>query len=120
MLNLATKSTFRHGIHPPEMKEDTSSLAIRRFPFAPALIIPLSQHLGKPARPVVRPGQEVVRGQVIAEPDGFMSVAMHAPASGIVRKIELNPSITGRMVPTVFIDNDANRQDQAKQGQVVD
>jgi electron transport complex protein RnfC len=104
MLDLLKQDSFRHGIHPPEMKDDTSHLAIRRFPFAPTLIVPLSQHLGKPAKPVVRAGQEVTRGQVIAEPDGFMSVAMHAPASGAVRKIALAPAIGGNMTECVFIE----------------
>ncbi|MGI9260909.1 MAG: electron transport complex subunit RsxC [Woeseiaceae bacterium] len=104
MLDAVRKDSFRNGIHPPEMKDDTSHLAIRRFPFAPQLIVPLSQHLGKPAVPVVRAGQEITRGQVIAEPDGFMSVAMHAPASGVVRKIALAPSIGGNMVDSVYIE----------------
>ena len=103
MPGLLKKDTFRHGVHPPEMKDDTSHLSIRRFPFAPMLIVPLSQHLGKPAKPVVRPGQEVIRGQVIAEPDGFMSVAMHAPASGTVKQISLAPAIGGNMIESVFI-----------------
>jgi electron transport complex protein RnfC len=104
MLNLVKKDSFRNGIHPPEMKDETSHLAIRRFPFAPMLIVPLSQHLGKPAVPVVRVGQEIARGQTIAEPDGFMSVAMHAPASGVVKKIELAPGIGGNMVESVYIE----------------
>lgn len=104
MLNFAHKDSFRHGIHPPEMKNETSHLAIRRFPFAPLLIVPLSQHLGKPAVPVIRAGQEIMRGQVIAEPDGFMSVAMHAPASGFVKKIALAPAIGGNMVESVYIE----------------
>lgn len=96
--------TFRHGVHPPEAKEETSGLAIRQFPFAPLLVVPLVQHLGAPARPVVRDGQEVGRGQRIGEPDGFMSVAMHAPASGVVRRVALAPSISGRMVPAVYLE----------------
>jgi len=104
MLNLAKKDSFRHGIHPPEMKDETSHLAIRRFPFAPLLIVPLSQHLGKPAVPIVRAGQEVVRGQTIAEADGFLSVAMHAPASGTVKRIALAPGIAGSMIESVFIE----------------
>jgi len=103
MLNLAHKDSFRHGVHPPENKDDTSHLAIRRFPFAPVLIVPLSQHLGKPAVAIVREGQEVTRGQTIAEPDGFLSVAMHAPASGVVKRITLAPSISGAMVPSVYL-----------------
>ena len=96
--------TFRHGIHPPECKDETSGLPIRQFPFAPLLVVPLSQHIGKPAAPVVREGQEVTRGQLIAKPDGFISVAMHAPASGTVRRIALTPTISGKMEPAVFIE----------------
>ena len=103
MLEFARKNSFMHGVHPPEHKDETSHLAIRRFPFAPVLIVPLSQHLGKPAIPVVREGQEVVRGQTIARPDGFLSVAMHAPASGVVKRIALAPSISGTMVESVFL-----------------
>jgi electron transport complex protein RnfC len=96
--------TFRHGVHPPESKDETSGLPIRQFPFAPLLIIPLVQHMGAPSIPVVEEGQEGSRGQRIARPDGFMSVAMHASASGIVRKIALAPSISGRMVPAVYLE----------------
>ena len=96
--------SFRHGVHPHDHKDDTCGLGIRQFPFAPVLIVPLRQHLGAPAVPVVRAGQEVTRGQTIARPDGFMSVAMHAPASGTVRKIDLAPAISGDMVESVFIE----------------
>ena len=103
MLNLVPKDSFQHGVHPPEHKDETSHLAIRRFAFAPMLVVPLSQHLGKPAVAVVREGQEVVRGQTIGEADGFMSVAMHAPASGVVKRIALAPSISGAMVQSVYL-----------------
>jgi len=103
-LRLLGLKTFRHGIHPPECKDETAGMAVRQFPFAPLLIVPLSQHAGKPAIAEVREGQEVARGQRIARPDGFVSVSMHAPASGIVRKIALSPGIAGRMVPSVFLE----------------
>jgi len=96
--------TFRHGIHPPECKDETAGAAVRQFPFAPLLVVPLSQHAGKPAIAEVREGQEVARGQRIGRPDGFVSVSMHAPASGIVRKVALSPSIGGKMLPAVFIE----------------
>ncbi len=102
-MRLLGLKTFRHGIHPPENKDETAGMPIRQFPFAPMLIVPLVQHLGKPAVATVREGQEVARGQTLARPDGFMSVAMHAPASGVVEKIGLTPSITGRMIPAVFL-----------------
>ena len=103
MLDMVRKDSFRNGVHPPEHKDETSHLAIRRFPFAPVLVVPLSQHLGKPSVSVVREGEEVVRGQTIAKPDGFVSVAMHAPASGVVRRISLAPYINGDMVPSVYL-----------------
>jgi hypothetical protein len=102
-VSLLGLKTFRHGVHPPEAKDDTKGMPIRQFPFAPLLVVPLVQHAGKPSLPVVREGQEVARGQRIAKPDGFMSVAMHAPASGVVRRIALAPGISGRMVPAVYI-----------------
>ncbi len=95
--------SFAHGIHPPEAKDDTRDLPIKQFPFAPVMIVPLSQHIGKPATAVVREGQEVERGQLIAEPDGFVSVAMHAPVSGVIQRIGLAPGINGRMSPAIFL-----------------
>jgi electron transport complex protein RnfC len=96
--------TFRHGVHPPEAKDETSGLPIRQFPFAPLLVVPLAQHTGKPAIVEVREGQEVARGERIARPDGDLSVAMHAPASGVVRRIALAPSISGRMVTAIYLE----------------
>ena len=95
--------SFAHGVHPPDCKEDTRELAVRQFPFAPVMVISLSQHLGAPARPSVSEGQEVVRGQKIAEPDGFVSVAMHSPAYGVVERIGLAPNSMGEMVEAIFI-----------------
>ena len=103
-MSLLGLKTFHHGVHPPESKEETSGLAIRQFPFAPLLIIPLIQHMGKASIPEVQEGQEVTRGQRLARADGFMSVSMHAPASGIVKRIAATPSISGRMVPGIFLE----------------
>lgn len=96
--------TFAHGIHPPEFKDDTRDLRIHQFPFAPLLVVPLSQHIGRPAIPIVAEGEEVTRGQTLAKPDGFMSVAIHAPASGTIRRISLAPSIRGKMEPAYFLE----------------
>ncbi len=99
-----SQKTFPHGIHPPEHKAQTCHQAIQQFPFAPFLTIPLLQHIGKAAKPVVREGQEVVRGQLLAQADGFMSSPIHAPASGIVKRITLVPSIKGDMVPGLYLE----------------
>ncbi len=98
------KGSFRHGIHPPTGKDDTRDQPIRQFPFAPVLIVPLATMADHPARPLVVEGQRVQRGQSIAEPDGSMSVAMHAPATGVVRRIALAPTIEGKMLPAIFLE----------------
>jgi len=103
-MRLGRLGTFRHGIHPPESKEDTRDAPIRRLPFAPLLVVPLVQHVGAPSIAVVREEEHVARGQQIARADGDISVGMHAPASGVVRRIALAPSIAGRMVPAVYLE----------------
>ncbi|NNM00997.1 MAG: electron transport complex subunit RsxC, partial [Gammaproteobacteria bacterium] len=120
MLNAGASGTFGHGIHPPEMKDDTCHLPIRRFPFAPLLIVPLRQHIGNAAISTVRAGQEVVRGQTIAEPDGFLSVAMHAPASGVVKAIGLAPGIDGDMTECIFLEPDPASTQEVADGQPCD
>ena len=96
-------ATFPHGVHPPEHKEATERHAIRRLPFPDEMIIPLSQHIGAPAKPIVRAGQEVVRGEPIAEPGGFVSVPMHAPATGVVSRVDLALDARGQMTPSIYI-----------------
>jgi H+/Na+-translocating ferredoxin:NAD+ oxidoreductase subunit C len=108
--------SFAHGIHPPQAKDDTCDLPIRQFPFAPVMIIPLAQHIGKPALATVREGQEVERGQLIAEPDGFVSVAMHAPASGVIQRIDLVPSISGKMVPGIYLKPFPGSSQEVREG----
>jgi electron transport complex protein RnfC len=111
------RKSFAHGIHPPDSKERTKGLEIRQFPFAPVLVVPLSQHIGKPARPVVGEGQEVVRGQRIAEPDGYMSVAMHAPVTGVIKRIGMVPTIKGNLVEGIYLQPVAASTQEVAEGQ---
>ena len=101
---LLTRNTFEHGVHPHDYKALTSHLPIRRLPFAPVLILPLSQHAGKPSVPLVKAGQEVGRGQPIASADGFMSVPLHAPATGRIKGIRLMPSARGPKTPSMLLE----------------
>ena len=103
ILNLFRRNSFEHGIHPQEHKELTCGLPIRRLPFAPELVVALSQHAGAPAVPLVKPGQEVVRGEPIAAADGFVSVPMHAPATGVVESIQLMPTARGPKTQSIII-----------------
>ena len=112
--------TFRHGVHPPESKLDTCNKKIKQFPFAPVLIIPLAQHIGAPAVAVVREGQEVARGQLLARADGFVSVPQHAPASGVVRRIGLVPGIAGRMIPGIYLEPHPGSSQEVAEGDPCD
>lgn len=79
--------SFRGGIHPDEHKQ-TSTSAIRGIPLPARLYVPLQQHIGAPAVPVVRVGQRVLKGELIAEPNGMISAPVHAPSSGEIMAIE--------------------------------
>jgi electron transport complex protein RnfC len=100
---LQRHKTFSHGVYPLEHKELTAGKPIKRLPFAPLLVIPLSQHRGQPAVPLVKPGQEVVRGEPIARADGFMSVPMHAPATGVIKAIDLCPTAAGPKTEAIYL-----------------
>jgi len=105
-MSAARSSTFRHGVHPAEHKEISCGIPIARIPFVGEYVLPLSQHLGAPSRPVVEAGQRVRRGEIIAEPGGFVSVALHAPVTGTVKAIELRMHPNGKMMPSIAIETD--------------
>ena len=75
------------GIHPPENKRSAHE-AISPLEVPKEVSIPLGQHIGAPAKPIVKRGDEIVVGQMIAEPSGFISAAVHSSVSGKVKKID--------------------------------
>jgi electron transport complex protein RnfC len=99
-------ATFRGGVHPDDHKQATESLTIERMPFVDEYVLPLSQHIGAPAKVVVEAGQSVRRGETIAEPGGFVSTALHTPVTGRVRAVELRLHPNGKMMPSVVIAAD--------------
>ena len=99
--------TFGRGVHPPEHKDATKHRAVERLGFAPELVVPLQQHLGAPAQPVVQKGQEVGRGEPIAAATGFVSVPMHAPVTGVVAKVANALVATGAMATAIVIKTNA-------------
>src|SRR5690606_38612530 len=94
---------MRHGVHPPERKELTAAVPVRRMPFPREIVLPLRQHAGKPAIPLVERGDRVERGDKVAAADGYMSVPMHASAAGVVTGIDWCPHPDGSMVEAVHI-----------------
>mgnify|MGYP000403920585 CR=1 FL=1 len=96
------------GVHPPENKTQSLGRGIEPAGIPPQLVHPLSQHIGAPAAPVVEVGQRVLKGQMIAEAKGFVSVPVHAASSGTVVAIESReiPHPSGLSAPCIVIDTD--------------
>ncbi|MFZ2542424.1 MAG: electron transport complex subunit RsxC [Gallionella sp.] len=82
---------FHGGIHPPSNKMQSTQLDIAPAPLPRKLIVPFHQHAGEAAKPIVRVGDHVLKGQLIGLPDGFISSAVHAPTSGTIAAIDLHP-----------------------------
>lgn len=119
ILDFFRKPSFARGVHPLQHKE-TAKTAIRRMPFAPRLTVPLSQHVGKPSKPIVGVGQEVLRGQIIAVADGYVSVPAHAPVSGIVEAVELRPTLSGEWQQSIVIRAYEASSQQVLYGEQID
>jgi len=76
------------GVHPQDdRKRPAADNPLRHMPMPDRLYLPVQQHLGAPARPVVLVGQRVLKGQLLAEAQGNVSAAIHAPTSGTVAAI---------------------------------
>ncbi len=117
----ATKNIeFRNGVHPPESKGLTAGLPIRRLPFPAEVIIPLGQHIGAPAKAIVRPGDRVERGDKVAEAQGFVSVPHHASATGTVAEISRFPHPNGTYSQAIRIEVDPYSAQQARARSIVD
>lgn len=86
-----TLHDFHGGIHPEQFKEQSNQTPIVTAPVPPVLYIPLQQHIGKAAEVCVEVGQTVLKGQVLATPQGPFSAAVHASTSGLVKSICQHP-----------------------------
>jgi len=83
--------TFKGGVKPPTNKTQSVTLPIAAAPLPSRLIVPLHQSIGGTPRPVVQAGDKVRKGQLIGEADGWISAAVHAPTSGTVRAVAMQP-----------------------------
>jgi electron transport complex protein RnfC len=72
------------GVHPDDHKRPAADVPLRVLPMPQRLYVPLQQHVGAPARPVVMVGQKVLKGQLLAEAHGNISAPIHAPTSGTI------------------------------------
>lgn len=101
------KTFPRGGVHPPENKL-TADIPIEYLPAPDSVIIPVSQHIGTPANPIVNKGDTVKTGQLIAAGKGFISANIHSSISGKVNRIDLIADSSGYKQTAVFIDREGD------------
>lgn len=103
--------TFKGGIHPDDGKRLAKDRAVRTVLPKGELVYPLSQHIGAPASPTVSVGDQVSRGQKIAEAGGFVSAPVFTSVSGTVKAIEMRFNPAGAKVKSIVIENDGQYQE---------
>jgi len=110
MNQLVEIRTFgRGGIHPDPHKRPTAELPIEVLPTPAEVWLPLSQHIGEPAVPIVKKGDRVVRGQKIAE-GGANGVSIHATIAGKVKPLDKRPHPTLVMAESIAIKAEGEQE----------
>lgn len=99
-------ASFKGGIHVYEGKELSKDTPAVEYLPQGEVVFPVSQHIGAPAKPIVQKGDKVLAGQMIAEPGGFVSAAIHSSVSGEVKAIEPRLTSGGATVTCIVIEND--------------
>ena len=100
--------TFKGGLHVPDNK-NTRNCPIINFPPPERVYIPMQQHIGAPAQPLVKKGDYVKIGQLIGNFENGLSCPIHASVSGTVIDIEMRNSYTGYgKTAHIVIENDFN------------
>lgn len=99
------KTFKRGGVHPPEVKL-TKDCPIVDIPVPAEVRLMLSQSIGAPAKPIVKPGETVTCGQMVAEAGGFVSAPVHSPVNGTVKKIEPTRTPQGIWQDSIVIQTD--------------
>ncbi|WP_290701857.1 electron transport complex subunit RsxC [Amphritea sp.] len=110
MKNTVRVHSFHGGIHPPENKKQSTGAPITMAPVPSRIVLPLQQHIGLPADPVVKVGERVLKGQLVAEAIGRISANIHASTSGVVTAIESHPvpHMSGMPADCLIIEADGN------------
>ena len=97
--------SFFGGVHPKENKRYACDKETQVFPEPDIVVIPMSQHIGAPCKPLVKKGDLVTVGQKIGDNQG-LCVPVHASVSGKVKSVEMKPHTSGTTVMSVVIEND--------------
>ena len=102
--------TFIGGVHPYEGKELSKNAPVKSVFPKGELAIPVSQHIGAPSKPIVEVGQHVLKGEKIAQADGFISANIHSPVSGDVTAIEDRMLVGGANGECIIIQPDGKNE----------
>ncbi len=97
---------FRGGVHPSYNKHWTADQPIEVLPAPDEVIIPMAQHVGKAAEPLVKKGDYVKVGQIIGKICDAVCASVHSSVSGTVKAVEPRPTINGHSLLSVVIEND--------------
>ena len=97
--------SFFGGVHPKENKHYAEERSVQTFPAPDLVVIPMSQHIGAPCKPLVKKNDIVTKGQKIGDNQG-LCVPVHASVSGKVKAVENRPHTNGSTVMAVVIEND--------------
>lgn len=98
--------TFKGGIHPNDGKKLTMDKEVTEYIPKGEMVYPLVQHIGAPAKALVKKGDRVIAGQMIAEAGGFVSANIHSAVSGTVKAIEMREVPAGGKCESIVIEND--------------
>ena len=99
-------ATFKGGIHPYEGKEMSENKPVQVLIPKGEMVFPMAQHIGAPAKPLVKKGDRVLVGQKIGEAGGFISANVICSVSGTVKAVEPRLMVNGTMVTSVIVEND--------------
>ncbi|MGZ8269549.1 MAG: electron transport complex subunit RsxC [Methylophilus sp.] len=119
LINFSKLFRFNGGVHPPENKAQSTQLPIGKLDLPATLTLPLRQHIGNLPKVLVKVGEHVLKGQLIAETEGTFSAAIHAPTSGEITDIKdaVIPHPSGLPDHCVLLKPDGKDEWIAHQGQ---
>lgn len=100
------RKALKKGLHLYEGKELSKDFPITSINASSVTVYPLNQHIGAPAEPLVKPGDRVLKGQMIAKAGGFVSAPVHSSVSGTVKSIENRRVVNGSSVKSIVVEND--------------
>ena len=90
-------------------RKNTTNLAPEAIPIPKEIILPMSMHIGAPAKPIVKVGDDVKVGQLVGEAEGDVSVPIHSSVSGKVKSVDIYNAVTGQNAVSVTITSDGEQ-----------